>query len=248
VDGVSDVGGELRPLATPTGVVFFALLRSTADNLRVSSPESEVRYPSPHREKRFPRLGFAWWLLYYVQERLGSLPFLLLGPTLGAVIGTAVAVSKLSSITIDGKVAAAVPSVRDVLLPALLGGLGGIVVLTLCAVIWGIFSYFRRGDDNWEAHVDAQVSGKGNGVWTYLSKKPKALVVQSQLGRIKVVTRWPSGDFYRLAVPGPATHQHAIVGAAISDSREPGTYLVRWYATEHKAHWHEVARAKYTHS
>jgi hypothetical protein len=212
----------------------------------MSSPESELMYPTPQPEKGFRRLGFAWWLLYYVQAQLARLPFLLLGPTLGAVIGTAVAVSKLSSITIDGKVAAAVPSVWDVLLPALLGGLGGIVVLTLCAVIWGIFSYFRRGDDNWEAHVEAQVSGKGNGVWTYLSKKPEALVVQSQLGRIEVVTQWPSGDFYRLAVPPPATHQHAILGTAISDFRESGTYLVRWYATEHKAHWHEVARAKYT--
>ena len=58
-----------------------------------------------------------WWLLLYVEDSLSRLPMLLLGPTAGAVIGTAVAVSELSSVTIDGKEAAAVPSVWDVLYP-----------------------------------------------------------------------------------------------------------------------------------
>lgn len=114
-------------------------------------------YPKGQPAERFRRWRFVWWLLFYVEDALSRLPMLLLGPTMGAVIGTAIAVSELSSITIDGKVAATVPSVWDVLLPALLGGVGGIVVLTLLSAIWGLVSYFLLdGDDVWAATMPGQ--------------------------------------------------------------------------------------------
>jgi hypothetical protein len=105
----------------------------------------------------FRRGGFPWWLLFFVEDSLATLPMLLLGPTMGAVIGTAVAVSRLSSVRIDGQLAAAVPSVGDVLWPALLGGIGGVIVLVALAAVWGLVSYFYLGgDDVWEARVYAE--------------------------------------------------------------------------------------------
>lgn len=55
----------------------------------------------------FPRWGFPLWLLYYVEDQLAKLPSLLLGPTLGAVIGTSVAVSELGTVRVDGVLAVA---------------------------------------------------------------------------------------------------------------------------------------------
>jgi hypothetical protein len=118
-------------------------------------------FPRPERASGFPRWGFARWLVLYVEDTLGRLPMLLLGPVLGAVVGTAVAVSELGTVRIGGRLAAAPPSVWDVLWPAVLGGVGGIIVLTLLAAGWGIFSYCRYGDDTWEVVIDRHPSGSG---------------------------------------------------------------------------------------
>jgi hypothetical protein len=81
-----------------------------------------VYFPKPEPVRGFPRWGFRLWLLYYVEDQLAKLPSLLLGPTLGAVIGTSVAVSELGTVRVDGVLAAAPASVSAVLWPALLGG------------------------------------------------------------------------------------------------------------------------------
>jgi hypothetical protein len=165
-----------------------------------------------------------------------------------AVIGTAVAVSELGTVRVGRVVAAAAPSMPDVLLPAVAGAASGVLVLAAITALWGACSYFKGGfkggDDNWQALVAPLVSGQG--VCAILYAKPEALVDQSRLGSIEVVARWPSGTFYRSAASRPAPHPYAVVHQAISDFTEPGTYLVRWYATEHKARLHEVARAEHT--
>jgi hypothetical protein len=63
------------------------------------------------------------------------LPLVLLAPTFGAVIGTSLAVSDGSSVTIEGHAVAAVPSFWYVLGPAVGGAVGGIVLLALGAAV-----------------------------------------------------------------------------------------------------------------
>jgi hypothetical protein len=199
---------------------------------------AKLRYPRWQRVPRFPRWRFAWWLLLYVEDSLARLPMLLLGPTMGAVIGTAVAVSRLSSVRIDGKAAAGVPSVADVLWPALLGGIGGVVALALLAAAWGFVSYLLLGgDDIWEARM--------NGTLVELVCKAAVPVGPDQLGAMECVMRRPSGAFDATGEVTPRPGDpYGVIATAIRGFDEGGTYRVRWYATEHKRRLHEVARMK----
>jgi hypothetical protein len=196
-------------------------------------------YPRWQSGQHFPRWRFLWWLLFYVEDSLSRLPMLLLGPTAGAVIGTAVAVSELSRVAIDGKVAAAVPSVWDVLLPALLGGIGGLVALTMLSAIWGLLSYFAfRGDDIWEAMMP------GQGAVEILCRTAVPVSVD-QLGATECIIRRPSGAFQTTDELHPRHHPYGAI-AHVDLPLEAGTYETRFYATEHKRRIHEVARVKRT--
>jgi hypothetical protein len=200
---------------------------------------AKLLFPKSRSVERFPRWRLIWWLLFYVEDSLSRLPMLLLGPTTGAVLGTAIAVSELSSVTIDGKVAAAVPSVWDVLLPALLGGLGGIVVLTIGSAIWGLLSYLAfGGDDIWEAVMPGQGA-------TELRCRTEVPIGPDRLGATECVIKRPSGAFEATDELHPRESPHGVI-AHIELPLEAGTYEARWYATEHKRRVHEVARIKQT--
>jgi hypothetical protein len=189
--------------------------------------------------QRFPRGRFLWWLVLHVEDSLSLLPMLLLGPTAGAVIGTSVAVSELSSVTIDGKMAAAVPTVWDVLLPALLGGLGGVVALTLCSAIWGWLRYFAfGGDDIWTARMPDHGAVE-------LVCRTETPVGVDRLGATECIVRRPSGAFQATDELGARHHPYGAV-ARVDQPREAGTYEARFYATENKRRLHEVARVKRT--
>jgi hypothetical protein len=58
--------------------------------------------------------------------------------------------------------------------------------------------------------------------------------------------RLPSGRFDRTEPTAAAPWPHADVATAISGFVEPGTYEIRWYATEHRRRMHEIARVKHT--
>ncbi len=203
-------------------------------------------FPRPEAASGFPRWGFAGWLLLYVEDTSGRLPMLLLGPVLGAVVGTAVAVSELGTVRIGGKLAAAPPSVWDVLWPAVLGGVGGIVVLTLLATGWGIFSYYQYGDETWEIVIEQHPSGSGGGL-VQLVCKGDVPADPNQLGAQEVIVQRPSGDFDRtdMFTPRPGK-PYGIIATGIQSINEPGTYRIRWYATEHRGkQTHEISRTTY---
>jgi hypothetical protein len=199
---------------------------------------AQLRFPRWQPGGGFPRWRFAWWLLFFVEDALGRLPMLLLGPVLGAVIGTAVAVSELASVRVAGVTVAAVPSVGAVLWPAVLGGIGGIVVLTLGAAAWGAVSYFFfGGDDVWEARVI-----EDGAMVELVCRKPDP-VSPDQLGAVECVLRWPSGDFATTSeFVSRRSQPYGLIARVRPTLTEPGTYRVRWYATEHKRRLHEVAR------
>lgn len=198
-----------------------------------------LRFPSTKRAEGFPRWRVLWWLLLYVEDALSRLPMLLLGPTAGAVIGTAVAVSELSSVKIDGKTAAAVPSVWAVLWPALLGGIGGIVVLIAASAAWGALSYFGwRGDDIWKATMPSPAVAE-------LVCGAADPVGPDQLGAAECVIQRPDGTFRWTNELTRRAYPYGAV-ARIDGPQEAGTYKVRWYATEHKRRIHEVARIRRT--
>jgi len=201
-------------------------------------------YPRPEPASGFQRWGFAGWLLLHVEDTLGRLPMLLLGPVLGAVVGTAVAVSELGTVRIGGKLAAAPPSVWDVLWPAVLGGGAGIVVLALLAAGWGSISYFRHGDDTWEIVIERHPSGSG-GELVQLVCKGEVPADPDQIGSQEVIVQRPSGDFDRtdMFTPRPGK-PYGVIATGIRSLNEPGTYRIRWYATEHRGkRTHEIGRA-----
>lgn len=200
-------------------------------------------FPKPEAASGFARWGFAGWLLLYVEDTLGRLPMLLLGPVLGAVVGTAVAVSELGTVTIDGKLAAAPPSVWDVLWPAVVGSVGGIVVLTLLAAGWGIVSYFWHGDDTWEVVIERH-PGQSGGELIQLVCKSEVPADPNQLGAQEVIIQRPSGDFDRTDIFTPRPGKpYGVIATGIRSLNEPGNYRIRWYATEHRGkRTHEIGR------
>jgi hypothetical protein len=205
-------------------------------------------YPRPEAASGFPRWGYLRWLLLYVEDTLGRLPMLLLGPVLGAVVGTAVAVSELGTVRIDGKLAAAPATVWDVLWPAVLGGVSGIVVLTLLAAIWGVISYLALdGDDTWKILIEQDPSASA-GELVELICKGEVPADPNLLGAMEVYVKRPSGEIDRtdMFTPRPGK-PYGVIAAGVRSLGEPGEYRVRWYATEHRGRrTHEVARAKHT--
>lgn len=166
---------------------------------------------------------------------------MLLAPTVGAVIGTSLAVSEGSSVTIEGHAVATVPSFWDVLGPAVGGAVGGIVLLALGAAVWGRVSYARRGDDVWVATLHEQ--------WglLLLCRNEEVPADPARLGAVECIVKRPSGEFDRTdALPPFPGKRHGLIATGIRGSSEAGTYEVRWYATEHRARLHEVARMRLT--
>jgi hypothetical protein len=179
----------------------------------------------------------AW--LVYTESALSRLPMLLLGPTTGAVVGTAVAVSKLATVEIDGKTAAAVPSLGDVLWPALAGGVGGVLLLAIISAVWGIASFYLRGGIGaWETRITDNVP--------VLVSRSESPTPSSQLGAVDCVLRRPSGEcewvdnFTRRG-----SSVDGVVATSVHPISEPGAYELRWYATEHRGWIHEVASLKF---
>jgi hypothetical protein len=199
-------------------------------------------FPRAGEISGFPRWRFALWLLYYVEDALGRLPILLLGPVLGAVIGTAIAVSELSSVRIDGRVAAAVPSTLDVLWPAVVGGVSGIAALAVVMAGWGAFRYSTSGDDVWQGQFVTFDNGGGAAELVCKATDP---VSTTQLGAIECVLRYPSGDFETAGALTPRHNPNGVIAAGHRALNEPGEHEVRWYATEQRPKLHEVARVRF---
>jgi hypothetical protein len=201
-------------------------------------PPSFVGSGKPLERFSRSRLVFSW--LLFAEGRMSHLTMLLLGPTLGAVIGTAVAVSDLSTTTINGKVVATVPSLWDVLWPALAFGAGGVAVLMLGCVAVGVVLSYRSGIGPWEA----KIADDGTPVLRPRSESP---TTRGQLGAVDCVLKLPSGKYEwsdRLE-DGHEGMYGAVSAPDVEPVKEPGVYEMRWYATEHKRLIHEIARLKH---
>jgi hypothetical protein len=185
------------------------------------------------------RRRIAAWLVY-TESTLSSLPMLLLGPTVGAVIGTAVAVSKLATVEIDGKTAAGVPSLGDVLWPALAGGAGGVFLLAIISAVCGIASFYRRGGIGpWETKINDE------NVPVLVSRK-ESPTPSSQLGAVDCVLRRPSGKCeWADTFTRRGSSVDGVVATSVKPISEPGAYELRWYATEHRRWIHEIANLKF---
>lgn len=204
--------------------------------------DPSLHFPPPEAAEGFPKWALAWWLFYYVEDALQRLPLVLLAPTVGAVIGTSLAVSDGSSVTIEGHAVAAVPSFWDVLGPAVGGAVGGIVLLALGAAVWGRVSYARGGDDVWVATLHEQ--------WglILLCRNEDVPADPSRLGAVECIVKRPSGEFDRTDAlpPFPGRWPHGLIATGIRGLGQAGNYEARWYATEHRARLHEVARMPLT--
>lgn len=211
--------------------------REFRNDARVAIPPG-VYFPQPEPLHGFPRWGFLLWLLYYVEDQLAKLPSLLLGPTLGAVIGTSVAVSELGTVRVDGVLAAAPVSVWAVLWPALLGGVGGVAVLSGFWGLVGTVSYFACGGDS---------------AWTPRVREPSAVELLckpgSPLGPLDLgggcVVRFPSKRYEGAGGISVLPGEPGVMALGLTPLTGPGTYLIRWYGTEGRGRSHEVARMKH---
>lgn len=203
--------------------------------------DPQPAFPSSTTTGGFHRWGFALWLLYYVEDALQQLPLALAAPTIGAVLGTSLAVSEGASVVIEGHRVATIPSFWGVLGPALGGAVGGIVLLALLAAAWGAITYWRDGDSVWEIRLE--------GANLQLVCKTEVPVDPNLLGAMECIMRRPEGEFERtdMFAPRPGRPIGLLVtGLRVGpDGNAMGGCEVRWYATEHRAHLHEVARHRF---
>lgn len=69
----------------------------------------------------------------------------------------------------------------------------------------------------------------------------------SRLGAVECVVERPSGGFdHTDALPPFPGRPHGLIATGIRGLGQEGNYEVRWYATEHRARLHEVARMPLT--
>lgn len=169
----------------------------------------------------------------------------LLIPVAGAIIGTAWAVSHPVKETVRHGVVVSHASFWHVLLLAVAGGVGGIVVVAGVIVLGAIAYYRLRGDRTWHAHY----SGDKDGRATFeLRKRPSALPTHvATLGAVECAVKTPRGAILssedRTNPVGWFAGPEAFA-AYFSMDRENGEYEVRWYVARGRTHLQEVARLK----
>jgi hypothetical protein len=197
--------------------------------------------------RRFPRCGVFWRTWFATERLLGTLPMVVVTPIVGALFGTAWAVSHPSvEVVRHGLVVPARQSLWGVLFTALIaGGVGVLAMIFLVFVVVWVW-YRLLGDRVWEgvyARTLTQSVGslmlfdirrKGSVPVDPMTLNPLGCFVKTPSG-----TTWPSteGDLYSRTNPEGFT-AHAPL------TPEPGTYEARWYSTRGRSREYEVARVK----
>lgn len=192
--------------------------------------------------KNFPRRRLRWRLVRATEARLGSLPMVLVTPTVAAVAGTAYAFSHPSLVIRKGLVVGE-QHFWHTLWTGVAGGLVGLAAVIGC-VFMGVWFWYRvlGGDRAWEAGYcgrDAKVM-----FFELRCKEDVAPADPLHLGAVECWVKTPSGTVVRNRNRAQLLGEPPGLMAFISAEPELGPYEVRWYAAREGERWREVARKR----
>lgn len=199
---------------------------------------------------RFPRWR-VWWRTYYATEAtLGSLPVVVLIPTLAALVGAAWAASHPSEVVRNGLVVHEA-SFGDALATALVGGLVSLVALVALVFAGHLVWYRLIGDRAWRVawvlrdRQQGSIRTTASGVSLRSSGAPPVNV--STLGHVEAVVRPPGSRFVAMPQHGMGGDPNGLgFSPTGGGAPERGEYEVRWYGTRQSRRLQEVARSKTT--
>lgn len=163
---------------------------------------------------------------------LSAVPIGFAAPATGAVVAAFLAPSH--------------PSATVRVLWALIGAVGGLGAFGLLG--WVVFwlHYRLLGDRLWQVAVAPLRNGIVQ-VHLFPRRTPPAEKA-TELGRLQVSVRRPSGRFYHAGEGYDAGVELSDVWARFllpTPSEPPGFYEVRWYATRGRRYYHEVTRGRF---
>ena len=185
-----------------------------------------------------------WRLVFWTEQMLGKLPMVLLMPVIGAIIGTAWAVSHPFKSFVRHGIVVSHSTFWHVLLLAVIGGVGGIVVLAGLVVLCGIAYYRVRGDSTWYASTRACERARD------IELRRKVSPFRLTLKRWAIRNAWSKRRAEECWAEDPANPAGRFGGpeafaVSFDDAkREDGVYEARWYAPAGQPRLHEIARVK----
>ncbi len=195
---------------------------------------------------RFPRWSVFWRVWYSAEAVLGSLPIVLVAPTVAAVAATAWALSHPTQTIRKGLVVGEQPF-WHALLNGVIGGVVGLlaVIGLISAVVW-VWYRLLGGDRVWEAIY----RGRRGEVYCFelRCKKNVEQVDPVHLGEVKCCVETPTGRVWEYAPaeePGWPSSPSALEVLTRADEG-PGRYRVRWCSTREGEQRREVARQRVT--
>jgi hypothetical protein len=181
---------------------------------------------------------------------LGSLPVLLLIPTVAALVGSAWAASHPAEVVHRGLVVHEA-TFGDSLATALIGGLVGLFLLVAAVFVFVLIRYRLIGDRTWRVSWEMIYRERGSVVSTRSSVsmecKVTPPVLLSALGHVEAVTRYPDGTLLERGQEAMRSTEYGIGFAPTGGGRpQTGTYEIRWYGTSGTRRLREIARSRYT--
>lgn len=198
-------------------------------------------------ERQFPRFAVFWRTWIMTGRVLGSLPMVIVTPTLAALVATVLAAATPPTTTIQRHAVLIPPSLGDSVASAVVGAAVGI--LAVVAIVWcGVWLWYRitGADREWEA-VYAATDGDGEMQFELRSKGRGSVLPFAPITRLghdpECWIRTPSGKTKRFSTRAGMNVLIPNGGLYVRLHEEPapGVYEFRWYAP----HWpsvYEVAR------
>jgi hypothetical protein len=186
------------------------------------------------------------------EDVMGRLPTTLLVAVAGTFSGAAWEVTHPVKETLHNGTVLEVPSFLPTVLVAFAGGVASLVVIGLLAFAFTSARYRLRGDPAWKARIEGDLlllplEAVGCALNFRLDCVADPPIAPFVLGEVKCEVRYPSGA---TAVPVSVTSRQQcpafFATFAPAVTAEQGTFSVRWYASDHRSRWREVARAKRT--
>jgi hypothetical protein len=190
---------------------------------------------------RFPRWRVFWRTWSGTEQRLGTLPMVIVTPAVVSLFATVWAVSNPSEIERRGVVRLVPQPLVNVVMNALFGGVVGVLAV-IGVVFVGVWIWYRLlvGDATWDARYGETTH---EFMFFDLRCKPPVPVASSTLGAVECMVKTPGGQVMTAVGPGNVWASNPVgIRAQFHIRRELGVYSVRWYAARGQSRLQEVAR------
>jgi hypothetical protein len=193
---------------------------------------------------RFPRWRIFWRVWYAVEAALGSLPMVLVVPSLTA-IGAASWAAAHPALTVERQLVVGQRSLGYAVLNAVIGGI--VVLLALIGLIWvtvWVWYHWLGGDKVWQAVY----LGRGGQVRVFdlCCKEGVAPIDAIHLGAVECWLKIPSGRVLKFLPDRAFARDSTSLRVLVGTEHGPGPYDARWYRAQEGERFSEVARMRRT--